>query len=127
MVLPEKVAPGEPMQLSSAAVFIKHQPVLDPDVASPKIKRMVASSIPGLADGEQDNIAIVFMPAQTITHQYSTVSTAIANQALPVKHAPLLYNLLIAVLVLIILSLITVGRESFRKWLVQLLNQRKKE
>ena len=53
VVLPEKVAPGEPLQLSSAAVLIKHQSILDPDVASPKIKRIVASSIPGLADGER--------------------------------------------------------------------------
>lgn len=62
VVLPEKVAPGEPIQPSSAAVFIKHQDELDPDVALPKIKRMVASSIPGLAEAGNDAIAVVFMP-----------------------------------------------------------------
>ena len=68
VVLPEKVAPGEPIQPSSAAVFIKHQNSLDPDVALPKIRRMVASSIPGLAEAGQDSIAVVFMPTEPAQH-----------------------------------------------------------
>ena len=31
VVLPERVAPGEPVQPASASVFIKHDPRLDPD------------------------------------------------------------------------------------------------
>jgi type III secretion protein J len=123
VVLPEKMAPGEPMQLSSAAVFIKHQAILDPDVASPKIKRMVASSIPGLADGEKDNIAIVFMPAQTSIQQFSSLAAGVTAQVEPVVHAPFVYNVVIAVLILLITCLMTVGRESFRQWLVKRIRQ----
>jgi len=73
VVLPEKVAPGEPMQLPSAGVFIKHTADLDPDVVQPKIRRMVESSIPGLSSNsnvpglinKKDNVAVVFMPSKT--------------------------------------------------------------
>lgn len=112
VVLPEKVAPGEPIQPSSAAVFIKHQPILDPDVASPKIKRMVASSIPGLADGEKDNIAVVFMPAAPTHIRFGgdmTTSESMRSQA---RFASLGANAAIAALVLVVLMLITASRKG---------------
>lgn len=127
VVLPEKVAPGEPMQLSSAAVFIKHQPILDPDVASPKIKRMVASSIPGLADGEADNIAVVFMPAQATNQRFNALSSLPPlSSSEPIKHASMAHNLIIVALVLLVFCLVTIGRESFRKWCVQTLKGNQK-
>lgn len=49
VVLPERVAPGEPVQPASASVFIKHDPRLDPDNINPRVRRLVASSIPGMA------------------------------------------------------------------------------
>jgi type III secretion protein J len=66
VVLPERVAPGEPVQPASAAVFIKHAAFLDPDVALPRIRRMVASSLPGMS-GALDNpekLSVVFVDAQ---------------------------------------------------------------
>ena len=64
VVLPEKVAPGEPTQPSSAAVFIKHVDSLDPDIILPRVKKMVSSSIPGLTDKQQDKLAVVFVPTE---------------------------------------------------------------
>lgn len=65
VVLPERVAPGQPISPSSAAVFIKHFRSLDPDVIEPRIKRLVASSIPGLSEGKEDKISISFIENKT--------------------------------------------------------------
>lgn len=64
VVLPERIAPGEPVQPASAAVFIKHRPELDPDSVLPRIRRMVASSIPGIGGADDKKLAVVFVPAQ---------------------------------------------------------------
>lgn len=65
VVLPERVAPGEPVQPASAAVFIKHSAALDPDSVRGRIQQMVASSIPGMSAQASDSkkFAIVFVPA----------------------------------------------------------------
>lgn len=63
VVLPERIAPGEPVQPASAAVFIKYRTDLDPDTIEPRIRRMVASSLPGLAGRPDKDLAIVFVPA----------------------------------------------------------------
>lgn len=52
VVLPERVAPGEPIQPSSAAVFVKYIPPLDEDMVTPRIRNLVAGSIPGLGGEE---------------------------------------------------------------------------
>ena len=52
VVLPERIAPGEPIQPSSAAVFVKYRPPFDEDTVLPRIRQMVASSIPGLSGDE---------------------------------------------------------------------------
>ncbi|MBJ7220889.1 MULTISPECIES: type III secretion system inner membrane ring lipoprotein SctJ [unclassified Brenneria] len=64
VVLPERIAPGEPVQPASAAVFIKYRAELDPDGMEPRIRRMVSSSIPGLAGKSDKDLAIVFVPAE---------------------------------------------------------------
>ena len=48
VVLPERIAPGEPVQPASASVFIKHNSRLDPDSIQSRVRRLVASSIPGM-------------------------------------------------------------------------------
>jgi len=63
VVLPERVAPGEPVQPASASVFIKYTDELDPDAIEPRIKQLISSSIPGLAGKPDDAISIVFFPA----------------------------------------------------------------
>lgn len=64
VVLPERVAPGEPVQPASAAVFVKYTPDLDPDSIEPRIRRLVAASIPGLAGKSDNDLSIVFVPAE---------------------------------------------------------------
>ncbi|MBI6815088.1 type III secretion system inner membrane ring lipoprotein SctJ [Pseudomonas syringae] len=65
VVLPERIAPGEPVQPASAAVFIKHSAALDPDSVRGRIQQMVASSIPGMStqSAESKKFSIVFVPA----------------------------------------------------------------
>jgi type III secretion protein J len=64
VVLPERIAPGEPVQPSSAAVFIKYHRPLDEDMVTPRIRKLVASSIPGLGgeDG-QSKVSVVLEPS----------------------------------------------------------------
>lgn len=71
VVLPERVAPGEPVQPASASVFIKHTSDLDPDSARPRVRRMVASGIPGMASAANDEVklAVVFVPAARYREQ----------------------------------------------------------
>jgi len=65
VVLPERIAPGEPIQPSSAAVFIKYRPPLDEDAVVPRVRRLVASSIPGLAgDDGARKVAVVMVPGE---------------------------------------------------------------
>ncbi|MFP1761879.1 type III secretion system inner membrane ring lipoprotein SctJ [Lonsdalea quercina] len=74
VVLPERIAPGEPIQPASAAVFIKHRADLDPDSIRPRIRRMVASSIPGLSGKSDKDLSIVFSLAKPHQDRVQTVS-----------------------------------------------------
>lgn len=65
VVLPDRVAPGEPLLPSSAAVFIKYRKPLDPDLVLPRVRHLVTTSIPGLSGGA-DKISVVFMPAAEV-------------------------------------------------------------
>lgn len=70
VVLPERVAPGEPILPSSAAVFVKYQPPMDEDAAVPRIRNLVASSIPGLSGEEGRNkVSVVMLPAEILPPQ----------------------------------------------------------
>ncbi|MCF5721592.1 type III secretion system inner membrane ring lipoprotein SctJ [Pseudomonas syringae] len=71
VVLPERVAPGEPVQPASASVFIKHDVRLDPDNIQPRVRRMVASSIPGMASALENTqkLTVVFVPATAYQEQ----------------------------------------------------------
>ncbi|WP_338562068.1 type III secretion inner membrane ring lipoprotein SctJ [Erwinia sp. E_sp_B04_7] len=73
VVLPERLAPGEPVQPASASVFIKYHSNLDPDSIEPRIRRLVATSIPGLAGKTDKDLAIVFVPAQTYEDRIEVV------------------------------------------------------
>lgn len=65
VVLPERVAPGEPIQPSSAAVFIKYRPPLDEDTIVPRIRNLVASSIPGLSGEEgRSKVSVVLTASE---------------------------------------------------------------
>lgn len=71
VVLPERIAPGEPVQPASASVFIKHDPRLEPDNIRPRVRRMVASSIPGMAAAVENTqkLTVVFVPAAAYLEQ----------------------------------------------------------
>jgi len=66
VVLPEKVAPGEPVQPPSAAVFIKHLPSLEPDAIGFRVKQLVARSIPGMGAQALDRVSAVFVVADAV-------------------------------------------------------------
>lgn len=67
VVLPERVAPGEPIQPSSAAVFIKYTPPFDDDTTIPRIRNLVASSIPGLASEDgRAKVSVVTDPIDVV-------------------------------------------------------------
>jgi len=66
VVLPERIAPGEPITPSSSAIFIKHRKGLDVDLLTPRIRNMVSNSIPGLSDLPKDKISIVFVETPDI-------------------------------------------------------------
>ena len=67
IVLPERVAPGEPVQPSSASVFLKYQGQFDEDIIIPRVKRLVVTSIPGLIDESgQRKLSVVLLPSQSI-------------------------------------------------------------
>lgn len=67
IVLPERVAPGEPVQPSSASVFVKYQPPFDEDLLVPRIRRLVGGSIPGLGgEEEQRKLSVVLVPAEPL-------------------------------------------------------------
>lgn len=66
VVLPERIAPGEPVQPASASVFIKYAAsALDPDSVRGRIQQMVASSIPGMSQesASTKKFSIVFVPS----------------------------------------------------------------
>ncbi len=60
VVLPERVAPGEPIMPSSAAIFIKHRKEFNADVVLPSIRRLVSTSIPGLSNLDKEKISVIF-------------------------------------------------------------------
>lgn len=73
VVLPERIAPGEPVQPASASVFIKHDPRLEPDNIRGRVRRMVASSIPGMSSSVDNSqkLTVVFVPASALQEQNS--------------------------------------------------------
>lgn len=75
VVLPERIAPGEPVQPASASVFMKHDPRLDPDNIRARVRRMVASSIPGMTTAVNDpqKLTVIFVPATTYQEQQRLV------------------------------------------------------
>ncbi|AZE59175.1 MULTISPECIES: type III secretion system inner membrane ring lipoprotein SctJ [Pseudomonas] len=75
VVLPERIAPGEPVQPASASVFIKHDPRLDPDNILSRVRRMVSSSIPGMTtvtDNPQ-KLTVIFVPAAAYQERQNLV------------------------------------------------------
>jgi len=62
VVLPERVAPGEPLQAASAAVLIQHQKNIDTDLLVPSVQRLVGASLPGMAGEDSRKVVVVLLP-----------------------------------------------------------------
>lgn len=71
VVLPERIAPGEPVQPASASVFIKHDTRLDPDNIRARVRRLVASSLPGMTSAVDNpqKLTVIFVPATAYQEQ----------------------------------------------------------
>ncbi|PFH10296.1 type III secretion protein J [Collimonas sp. PA-H2] len=123
VVLPERVAPGEPIQPSSAAVFIKHREPFDEDMLLPRIRNLVASSIPGLSgeDGRA-KVSVVLIPAEPaaagVEWQMVGPFQVVADSA------PALRNLIaglasLALLsLLLVLALLLLRKRKIANWIV---------
>lgn len=119
VVLPERVAPGQPIQPSSAAVFIKHLPQLDPDVIESRVEEMVARSIPGLSRESASKISVSFVESQPAFEQVKWVSLGpyIVQEESAKKLKKTLYiNYLLAFLFFVMMLVMTFVRT--RVWIV---------
>lgn len=111
VVLPERIAPGEPIQPSSAAVFIKYRTPLDEDAVTPRVRRLVASAIPGLSgDDGRNKVSVVMMPGEEPPPgiEWTTVGpfTVAAKSA---------SGLMFTMIVLVLLALSGAGYVGFRQ------------
>ena len=119
VVLPERVAPGQPMQPSSAAIFIKHTPDLDPDIVDPRVRSMVASSIPGLNKAGADKISVSFVESNPITVDISWESLGpfiVQSSSVGLLRTVLMVSFGSSFLFLVLAIAMTVVRS--RTWLV---------
>lgn len=119
VVLPERVAPGEPINPSSAAVFIKHKSDFDPDIYGTRVKQLVASSIPGLWNEKQNKIAVVYSASEGF--ESGTEWTLVGPFKVEAASAAGLKNLFVALLLLvplILLGFILVPNERPRAWVI---------
>jgi type III secretion protein J len=117
VVLPERIAPGEPVQPASAAVFIKHTAALDPDTVRGRIQQMVASSIPGMSLEGTDSkkFSIIFVPASE--YQDSTQWVTVGPFMLRAEEQPFwnrMLWLLPSAALLLLLLLVLLLRKDWR-------------
>lgn len=114
VVLPERVAPGEPIQPSSAAVFLKYQPPVDEDALAPRIRNLVASSIPGLSGEDARNkVSVVLIPTEL---QAPPVEwTKVGPFKVQATSASSLRYTLFALAVMILASGVVIVREMARR------------
>ncbi|NIG12953.1 EscJ/YscJ/HrcJ family type III secretion inner membrane ring protein [Pantoea sp. Al-1710] len=109
VVLPERVAPGEPVQPASASVFIKYTSELDPDAIRPRIHQLIAASIPGLSGKSDDAISIVFFPAVAYHDHINMVSVG------PIHMRETTFNS-VKVLLLVVLIMALLGGIGAAVW-----------
>ncbi|MFO2462334.1 type III secretion inner membrane ring lipoprotein SctJ [Pseudomonas sp. 15FMM2] len=106
VVLPERIAPGEPVQPASASVFIKHDPRLEPDSIQPRVRRMVASGIPGMATAVDNpqKLTVVFVPAAA--YQEEKALTHIGPFLIASEDASFWRNVLVLLIILPLLAVV---------------------
>lgn len=80
VVLPERGVGGEPPMPSSAAVFVKHRRSHGMEAVVPEVRRLVASSIPGLT---AEKVTVVLVPAAPRAPEAATAAVGSADTASP--------------------------------------------
>lgn len=125
VVLPERVAPGEPMQPSSAAVFIKHEADFDPDIYENRVKKMVASSIPGLSGSDSDKTTVVLSPTEILDNpiRWQMVGPFLVADESANFLTITLQVLLLMVIFLLVLTL-CMAFTSTRNWIFSRINRK---
>ncbi|MEM1303729.1 MAG: type III secretion inner membrane ring lipoprotein SctJ, partial [Planctomycetota bacterium] len=94
IVLPNNNPFGEEVQPSSAAVFIKHRPEAELDLAIAKIKQLVLASIEGLGP---DNVTVALFPADSDQLDLAATTPAPLTNVMSLKIAPESVNRLWAI------------------------------
>lgn len=128
VVLPERVAPGEPINPSSAAVFIKHEMDFDPDIYNTRVKQLVASSIPGLWNEKQewnekaDKIAVVYSASEKFESGTEwTLVGPFKVEAGSAADLKTMFFALVLLIPLILIAFILVPNERPREWVINRL------
>lgn len=117
VVLPERVAPGEPIQPSSAAVFVKYVPPLDEDMIIPRIRNLVAASIPGLSgDDTRAKVSVVLAPSDLVAPavEWTDVGPFRVMAASATSLTATLFILSLFPLALLLGALVIVGKRNPR-------------
>lgn len=125
VVLPERIAPGEPINPSSAAVFIKHEMHFDPDIYSTRVKQLVASSIPGLWSDKQDKIAIVYSASERA--EIKTEWIWVGPYKVEIGSASSLkttFIMLFLLIPLVMIIFVLVPNQRPREWILSHIGQR---
>lgn len=110
LVLPERGSAGEKDQLSTAAVFIKHQAGYDLDILQPQVRRLVVNSIPGLA---LERVSVVLVPSVATKPDASAALTSVLGIRVAKDAATPLVIVLVA---LVVLLLAAVGGAGYLAW-----------
>ncbi|MGZ3240064.1 MAG: type III secretion system inner membrane ring lipoprotein SctJ [Burkholderiaceae bacterium] len=124
VVLPERIAPGEPIQPSSAAVFIKYHLPFDQDTAIPQIRRLVATSIPGLSDEDaRSKVSVVLTQTDIATPsvEWTNLGPFIVQTASAGMLAATLIGFGLVTLFSLggVVCLIVMGNPAARDWIKQ--------
>lgn len=110
LVLPERGSAGEKDQLSTAAVFIKHQTGYDLDILQPQVRRLVVNSIPGLA---LERVSVVLVPS-AVTKPAATDALSSVLGIRVAKEAST--RLIVVVVVLLVLLLAAIAGAAYLAW-----------
>lgn len=122
VVLPDRVAPGEPIQPSSAAVFIKYHPPFDQDTIVPRVRELVANSIPGLSEGDtRSKVSVVLIPGEATAR--GVALEAVGPFMLEARSAAALRTTLWGLLA--VAAFVVIVGAVYRKRLMQLALRRK--
>jgi type III secretion protein J len=113
VVLPERFSPGDPIQPSSAAVFIKHRLPFDEDSVIPRVRSLVASSIPGLSgEGGLNKVSVTLVPSNNVLPD-AVEWKSVGPFTVQAGSAGWLYGLFIAVAILFVSVLGFVAKVFF--------------